>query len=151
MESEKRALINFHSQPDWRVAIFESNRRRQLDGSNTLNKARGLLWRLPSVLGDTLPAWFSLTAAGSRSEQSSLSSRATTPGLPVRGEAGDRAGWAARLRAQAFRAATNEVSSDDGSFASAAAAASGAGCCWRRVAPRSRVGIRRGHCSRKAE
>lgn len=40
MEAEKRALINFHSQPDWRVSIFESNRRRQLDGSQSLNKVR---------------------------------------------------------------------------------------------------------------
>lgn len=43
MESERRALINFHSQPDWRVSIFESNRRRQLDGSSSLNKARSML------------------------------------------------------------------------------------------------------------
>lgn len=44
MESEKRELVNFHSTPDWRVAVFETNRRRQLDGSQSLNKARGAFW-----------------------------------------------------------------------------------------------------------
>ena len=44
-EAERRALVNFHSLPDWRTTVFESSRRRQMEGAQVVNK--GYLYEEP--------------------------------------------------------------------------------------------------------